>query len=141
MKGALIIEILATVAIFGLLASFTMPVYNTWRAQNELSVALSNSVDNLRYAQTLAEVGQNDSNWGVKFQTGLITVFKGINYADRDSTQDKNISCGSAINFSGLTEIVFNKLSGYPQSTGSLTITRINDTKQITINSGGNLEY
>jgi len=141
MKGASIIEIIVIVAIIGLLASFSTLTYSTWRAQNELNVALSNSVDNFRRAQTLAEIAQNDSNWGVKFETGSITVFKGISYVDRDLTKDEKISLPLSIVFSGLTEVVFNKLSGYPQSTGSLTITRINDTKQITINSKGSLQY
>jgi len=143
MKGASIIEIIVIVAIIGLLASFSTLTYNTWRAQNELNVALSNSVDNFRRAQTLSEIAQNDSNWGVKFETGSITVFKGTSFDDigRDLTKDEKISLPSSVVFSGLTEVVFNKLSGYPQSTGSLTITRINDTKQITINSKGSIQY
>jgi prepilin-type N-terminal cleavage/methylation domain-containing protein len=60
----------------------------------------------------------------------------------RDTSYDETYQTSSAITPSGLTEIVFNKMTGLPKSTGTITLTSTNgETRTITINSEGQVSY
>jgi len=70
--------------------------------------------------------------------TGSIVVFRGTSYAGRDSSYDEVFSIPTNLAFTGVSEVVMDKLTGYPQTTGTTTLTTVSgDSHGLTINSKG----
>lgn len=139
MKGFTLIELLLSAALIALVAGLSAPVYQSFQIRNDLDVAQNAISQTLRRAQILSQSVDGDISWGVKIQTGSVILFKGADYASRDAGFDEIFNVSPVIVPSGLTEIVFAKFSGLPSSTGAaiLTVSRINETKTITINEKG----
>jgi len=141
-NGFTLIEVLLSIALITVLAGVAVPTYFTLFAKNDLDVAKNQVAQSLGRAAFLSLSSDGDTTWGVKILTGSVIIFKGANYAGRDVDYDEIYSISSSIIISGLTEFVFNKLTGLPQTTGSITLTSVNgDTRTITINSKGTVSY
>jgi hypothetical protein len=71
-----------------------------------------------------------------------ITLFKGASYAARETDYDEDFTVSSSMTVSGVTEVVFDKLTGDPQATGSLTLTTIHgETAIVSLNAKGTVEF
>jgi prepilin-type N-terminal cleavage/methylation domain-containing protein len=137
-----LLEVLLSVAIVGVLTAISIPVSRNLLIKNDVDVAAVNVVQTLRRAQILSQASDGDTTWGVRIQVGSITLFKGESYAVRDADFDEIFDLPNSITPSGLPEIVFAKLTGYPQITGTLTLTTsIGDVRSISINAKGTIEY
>jgi Tfp pilus assembly protein FimT len=141
MKGFSVLEIVVVIGIFLLITTIPTTFYLSWKNSTELNNSFNSLVHQLGRAQVLAQANSGDLPWGVKMQTGKITVFQGTNHAGRVLAKDEDIIIPSTITFPLITEIVFNKYSGMPVSFGLISISKGSDTKQITVNSKGILEY
>ncbi|MBI4252911.1 type II secretion system protein [Candidatus Uhrbacteria bacterium] len=142
MKGFTIIELLLSVALVGALAIFSFPVYQSFQSRSDGENAAVIVAQTMRRAQALSHAMDGDMSWGVKIQGGSIVLFKGETYASRDTTTDEVFDMPSDITPSGANEIVFEKFSGLPQSTGTVTLTsNTNETRNITINAQGTITY
>lgn len=140
--GFTLIEIILTVALLALIGGIGVPVYASFQNRNSLDMAASAYAQSLRRAQTQAMGVVGDSAWGVRADSGSITVFKGNNYAARDTAYDEVFTIASSISLAGQQEAVFAKFSGLPLSTSSLTLTSSNnDSKTITLNQKGMVQY
>jgi type II secretory pathway pseudopilin PulG len=139
-NGITVLETLMAVTIFGILLA-TFPLYFDYQETTTVSTALESSTQALRRAQVLSQAVDGDQTWGVYFQSESITLFQGSSYAARDSSFDETQSISDKVTFSGLTEVVFDKLTGEPQSTGTLTLTTTNETRTLTVNALGALSY
>lgn len=140
--GFTLLEMVLVIAIIGILSGITLPSYNKFQNSNNLELATMELVQALRRAQLLSLASSRDSNWGVRLSSGQITIFKGNSYLTRDVKYDEQNSIVSIIGISGLQEIVFNKFSGTPQSTGTINFSiNANTNKTITINSRGVISY
>lgn len=135
--GFTLIELLLTVTIITALGIGASTYYSRFLLANSIEVTKNNYIMNLRKAQTYAALGKNDSNWGVRYSSNEITLFKGASYASRDAAFDQTMSVNTNITISGLTEIVFTKLTGIPTTTGTITLSAINKNFTITVNSLG----
>ncbi len=141
-RGFTLIEILLSVTIIGILAGLSLPVYRTFQVKNDLSIAVDTVVQSARRAQELSRATQGDETWGVDVRSGSITVFQGANYASRNTDRDETFEIASSMNVSGVTEFVFTKLTGLPQTIGSLTLTTVaGETAIVTINSKGMIDF
>lgn len=140
-KGFTLLELLLSIAIIGILAGLSLPVSRTMLIKNDLDIATSNTVQTLRRAQVLSQAADGDTTWGVKIQSGSIVLFQGASYASRDSAYDETFDVPTSITPSGISETVFTKLSGNPQTTGTITLSTETDTKSITLNGKGMVEY
>lgn len=141
-NGFTLIEMLLSVGIISLLVGASLPVYASFQTRNDLEITTQNIVRMLRRAQTYARAGNGDSQWGVAVQAGSATLFKGAAFASRDTAYDEPAAISSVTSVSGLGEIVFAKLSAAPSTTGSITLlTTTNDTRTITINGKGVVNY
>jgi len=141
MKGFTIIEVIISLSIIAILAGISMPVYKIMREKNDFETAEFTVVSALRRAQILAQATKQDSDWGVHIENSQITIFKGQNYVNRDVNSDENFSISSNILTSGLTDIIFNKLTGLPGSIGPIILSAPDDSRNITINEKGAIEY
>lgn len=140
-KGFTILEVFLSVAVIGILAGFSLPVARAMLAKNDLDVAAVTVAQTLRRAQILSQAVDGDTSWGLKVQSGSIALFKGTSYTSRDSSFDETFDTPATISFSGVSEIVFSKFSGLPQTTGTMILTSESDAKSITVNSKGGISY
>lgn len=141
-RGFTLIEALLSVSIMGIIAGLSIPVYQIFLVQNDLSNNTESVASSLRRAQTYARGVKDDSTWGVKVQSSVITLFKGATFATRDAAYDETTPLPSTITAGGMDEIVYTKLLGTPSTTGTITITTSNnDTRMVTINAKGMVAY
>jgi prepilin-type N-terminal cleavage/methylation domain-containing protein len=140
-SGFTLIEMLLSVVIISLLVSVSLPIYVSFQTRNDLEITAESIVSMLRRAQTYARSGNGDSQWGVEIQSSNATLFKGASFGTRDTSYDEATTiAGMAV--SGLSEVVFAKLSAAPSITGSITLTaNVNDTRTIAINGKGMVDY
>lgn len=140
--GFTLIEMLLSVAVITLIAGTSAPVYQSFQVRNDLDIVTVSTVHSLRRAQVLSQSIEGDTSWGVKTQSGSLILFKGTSFAGRDTMFDELFSIPTSITPSGVSEIVFDKLTGFPQTTGTITFTsNANETKTITINAKGMVNY
>lgn len=141
-RGFSLLDIVLTVALMAILLSVTVPVFLGFQSRSNLENALNTTVGGLRQAQSFARAGAHDGPWGVRLSGGVLTVFQGASYATRSMGFDEVVELAPSVTPTGLTEIVFSKLSGEPVSTGTIILTtQNNETKSITINAKGTLVY
>lgn len=141
-NGFTLIEILLSVAIISIMFVFSSPLLNSFHWNSELAVVANETSQSLRRAATLARSGQNDAEWGIRIDTGTLTLFRGSSYATRDSSYDELFNYATSISPSGLSEVVFSKLTGLPTSTGSIVFTSPQgQSRTIIVNSEGGVSY
>lgn len=143
-SGFTLVELLLSIAMIAILAGIGAPIFVRSQTKNDLDTAVEILVESLRRAEVLSQANDGDTTWGVNFASGAITLFKGSSFAGRDSSYDEVFSLSSAISGSGLTEVVMAKLTGYPNTTGTTTLTsntNVSDSATITINSRGMVTY
>lgn len=140
-NGFTLIELLLALAIIGILAGLSVPVYRIMLSKNDLSIAAVSIAQGMRRAQMHAQAVDGDTGWGIKVATGASTVFQGKTYAARIASYDEITSISPLVLPSGLTEVDFTKFTGTPSATGSLTLTTPNDTQTITVNVKGVVSY
>jgi len=141
-SGFTLVEIMLVIALMVLISSISVPVYQSFQVKNDLEASSNELVQSLRRAQILAQANEGDSTWGVSVQPGGLVVFKGLNYSGRDTDYDEVFEMATSITPSGITEVVFDKLSGLPKTSGDMILTTSNgDIKTISINSRGIIEY
>ena len=142
MKGFTLIEIMLALAITTILFAFTVPIYLIFQNRNDLDIAANTMAQDYRRAQLLSQAVDGDASWGVKVQSGEITIFRGDDFDFRDRDYDENLEMPTSITASGTTETVFEKFTGYPRSPGTLTLmSPNNETRTITLNEKGIVSY
>ena len=140
-KGFSLFELILVIALISMVVGIGAPVFQNLQVQNELELAAQHLVHALRRAQAHARAVDGDSEWGVMIDTASITLFKGSSFAGRDGDFDSSTSV-NGITSSGDTEIVFDKLSGFPQTTGTITLTDIHGvTRDVGIHDKGRITW
>jgi len=139
MKGFTLIELLLVIGGIGIIAALTIPVgVNFYRIQ-VLDETAGDILVALRRAQSQAMFQKNDSAFGVRFLSDSYVLFEGNSYGEVPS-QDEPFNLMGGITTSGIVEVDFAKLTGIPNTTGTLTITSGNDSQGIHINAQGKVE-
>lgn len=140
-RGFTLLELLLSVAIISLIAGFSLPVYRTLLSKNDLDISATVTTSSLRRAQILSQAVDGDTTWGVKTQSGSIIIFKGTSFASRDSSFDEAFPVPASISFGGINEIVFAKLTGFPQTTGTVNLSTESNSRSVTISEKGMVNY
>lgn len=142
MKGFTLLEILLSIAALTIIAGIAIPLYQGFQVRNDSDIAATTVAQTLRRAQVLSQASDGDSSWGVRVQSGSITLYRGASYAARNTSFDEVFDMPTSITPSGLPEVVFAKFTGIPQATGAITLTStINDVRTITVNTYGTVSY
>lgn len=139
--GFSLAEVLLVVAMVGFLTGIGAPVYQTLQVSNELDVATNTLVQDLYRAQSASRNVSQDNSWGVAINGQTITLFRGASYASRNSAFDDNYTLPSSIAMTGSTAIVYDKLTGWPQATGSFNLTGGGKTRTVSVNARGMVEF
>ena len=151
--GFTIIEIMIVIAILTIL--FTVVVFDFVLTQKrtDLNNGVQEFVTTLKFAQSRAISSDTNSQYGVYLNTAVspnqYVVFKGLDYASRDTSYDQNYFLPAniefyAISLGGGSEVVFNKLTGSTVQQGSVSLRdRIDVTqnKTIYVSNSGTIDF
>ncbi|PIP69038.1 hypothetical protein CO033_00995 [Candidatus Nomurabacteria bacterium CG_4_9_14_0_2_um_filter_32_10] len=144
-RGITAIEILLVVGIIGILSLIVFPQFSKIKENQVLKNTVENVVSTLHNAQSKSLASLDSSEYGVYFQSDQIIVFKGTSFIPDTVGNEvmnivtpatiSNVTLNSVSDISG--EIYFNRLSGSPSKTGTITISTSSFSKIITIYSTG----
>lgn len=141
-KGFTLVEILLVLAIITILAGVTAPFYSELMNRNELDVAIQATSGSLKRAQVLSQAMTYDDGWGVKIESGAVTLFKGNSFATRDTAFDEVVNISTNLTILNDSEFTFDKFTGLPQVTGTVTIeTTSGEQRGVQVNSKGRVDY
>ena len=141
-KGFSLIELLLVVAVAAGIFVFSAPFGMNFYRTQLLGDVQSNLIDALQRARHNAVLQKNDSNFGVHISmaSSSYTIFQTADtYANRVSAQDEVFPLINNITFSGPTDIIFSKLTGAPNATGTVSMAYDILTKGITVDSSGGI--
>lgn len=139
--GFTLIEVLLTIAIMVLLLGLSLPVYQLLNVRSDLENAAFSIVQTARRAQALSEGVSQDSAWGVKVQTGSVTLYKGPGFASREQSADEQTALAPEVIASGLDDVNFAKVTGTTSNSGTISLSTRLENKNITVNEKGAIQY
>ncbi|MDE1975177.1 MAG: prepilin-type N-terminal cleavage/methylation domain-containing protein [Patescibacteria group bacterium] len=142
-NGFTMIEILVAIAIILILVGIGVFVFYEAREKAELDGITDGIASTLEKAQSNALNGGNGLPYGVRFQSNSYTYFSGNSYDPSDpSDVTVSIDSGHGIsdNISGDT-VIFSRLTGVPDATGTVTVTDLSsdETQTVTIGNQGDI--
>jgi prepilin-type N-terminal cleavage/methylation domain-containing protein len=140
-RGFSLLELLIVISIFSIFASMTTSTYYNMRSHTSLELDTSSLVEALRFAQSSSQSGKGDSKWGVKIFPNQFVIFKGDTYAGRVLGFDDAYNLSGGVNVSGVSEVVFEKVTGGTTVVGTVTLTNASDSNNIIINEKGTINY
>lgn len=144
-KGITLLEVIIVIAIVGILVAVVSPQFSKMKNSQIIKNASSDIISSLNKAQSQTRASLDSSPYGVHFQSDKIIIFKGITFSANDANnQNINIVSPAIISnialTNGATSIYFNRLTGLPSGTGTITVSISSDaslTKIITISATG----
>lgn len=126
LTGFTLIELVIAVGIIGLMGAIGLVSFVNSRHVRNLSNSGQEIISVLRLAQTKTLAGENNSSWGVKLETSRYILFRGGSYAGASWTEifnlPGNIEIANISLAGGSQEIVFNRLDGRTNQTGSFDL-------------------
>lgn len=142
-KGITIFEILLAIAIVSILAATVLPGFAKIKKVQILKSATETIVSVIGNARSQTLSSLNSSNYGIHFATDKVVLFTGTVFSSGStSNQDVNLLSPATISSINLNnsgqEIYFNRLSGLPNTSGTITVSVLGlSAKTITISSNG----
>lgn len=148
-RGFTLPELLVIVAILIILTALTVPFFRYFGEELDLNNSAEGIINSLRLAQNKTLASEGFSQWGVYFTTTTVPhqyiLFKGPSFALRDALFDEYQNLPNSVEISeiqldGTNEVVFNRINGTANQSGSITLRLKNDfskTKTIFIESSG----
>lgn len=137
MRGITLIELLIVIALVLIVSAMGPIFYSRFLLQNAVEDTANQISGSLRKAQTYAMMGKQGSAWSLNYSSNTLTLYKGTNFALRDSSFDEKFDINPNVTISG-TDISFAKVTGLPTpSSATITITSGNNSKTLTVNNQG----
>ena len=136
-----LIELIISISVLALLIAGSLPLAISFYNTRSLDVQEKSIVQALRRAQLKSIFQDKDSSFGVYISSGKYVLFKGNSYTGRDPAYDEVFDLPKNISTSGLSEVVFSKLSGIPLETGNIILKIANRSGTIVINKAGVANY
>lgn len=139
--GFSLIELLLSLTLIGALTAISFPMYSRLQRKTDLDIAVMQTAQSLRRAQTLSQAVEGDTTWGVHVQNGSMIIFKGAAYSTRDTNFDETTSMPNTVGVSDNSDFIFATLNGRPTSTGTITLSASGASKTLSINEIGTISY
>lgn len=122
-KAFTLLELILVIALIGLLGAITVPFYQSMQITTQRKTLTSEIVSNLRQTKMKSVSAVDDQSWGMNIADNEIRVFRGADFENRDQAYDEVLSVPPTITLGGsLNQIIFNKFSGLPNSSGTITV-------------------
>lgn len=144
-KGITAIELMIVVLIFGVLTALAMPQFSNIKERQVLAGGVGEITSALEKAKSKTLASLESSEYGVHFQADKVVIFKGTSYSASASTNESktiltpasitNVTFGGSSGSSG--DVYFDRLSGVPNTTGTITIGTTNYSEVVTIGATG----
>jgi prepilin-type N-terminal cleavage/methylation domain-containing protein len=124
-RGFTIVELMVSISVIALLATFTVPTYQLLLSQQQLNSAVDQTSDLIRYAAQRTVTEQVVYGFTVSAGSTSIVMFQ-VNSSSQNITVQtmalpSNIQVGT-VSFSGNNSIRFST-AGAPTTSGSFTLT------------------
>lgn len=126
-----LIELLVVIAILVVVTAITTPLYRNYRFGSDLDLAQEQVVQGLRRAQLLSRAGANDSQWGFSIASGVL--YKGSTYVSRDTAFDEQYSIPASVAVSGIVDVSFSRVNGYPSGTGEVILETASSSRRFIV--------
>lgn len=136
-EGFSLIEVVLTTSLVSIVSLLSLSFYARFFSANSLSNTMDQIVGSLRKAQIYTLMGKENTQWGVTLSSSKVVMFAGSSYAARNTSFDETFTVEPSVTVSGLGEVVFNKVSGQPSTTPTVTVAANNSSKNLTVNSLG----
>lgn len=149
-KGFTLIEILVVLAISAVILSILLSFLNNFSRTQALDKDYLSVVSLIEQAKSASINSKQASQYGVYFASSSAVLFKGLSYISTSSSnQIYNLNSRvsiSSLNFVGSSsnQVVFDRLTGYANASGTISISLQNSTssdKIIRIYKTGTIEY
>ena len=147
-KGIAIVEILTIVAVVSILTITVLPGFSKIRKIQILKSTTEDVISIIEKARSQTLASLDSSNYGVHFESDKIIIFKGTSFSP-GNVDNKQINIMSPVTISNCTIIVscspstngnaslyFNRLTGLPNRSGTLTISAPGISDKIVTISG-----
>jgi prepilin-type N-terminal cleavage/methylation domain-containing protein len=138
--GFTLVEMLLSITIITILAGLSLPIYQGFQHRNDLASSTQTIAETLRRAETYARAVNADSQWGVNFQASTVTLFSGTSYAARNAALDETFALPANITLGYSGDIIFAKLTGFPSSPLTQTVSANGSTRTIAVNVKGMID-
>jgi len=138
-KGFSLLEVLLVTTIAAMIFFVAIPYsLNFYRAQL-VEDTRANIIDALQRARHNAILQKEDSDFGVTLSevANSYIIFQGSSYNTRIAVQDEVFPVVDSIILGGLADVIFSKLTGLPNATGTITLTYGIISKGIFVNDFG----
>lgn len=133
------------IALIGILVSIVLSSFSKTREMQVLKDGVQDTLSSIDKARSETLSSLNSSSYGVHFQSDKVIIFKGTVYSSGDANNE-TISFTTPANISNVTfggvsgtsgDLYFNRLSGSPSTTGTVTVATPTYSKTITISATG----
>ncbi len=139
-SGFTLIEVMLMVALVFLVALFASPFSGTFFFTQERSITQDEIRGSLEKARLYSMAGKNGSVWGVTVVDQKIILFQGDGYSGPEALGNEVYDIRGRITVTGLGEVVFDRVTGRPRTTPTITISDDFGSESATINSEGTFE-
>ena len=136
-NGFTLIEVMLTLALVSILASLSFPLSGYFLSPQEVAVVRDELQGSLSKAQLYSMTGKNGALFGVAVHDQAIVLFQGNSFATRDQAFDEVFPLHPRVTVSGLTEVVFARVTGEPDTEPTMTIAGNDTTETVTMNAEG----
>ncbi|HSW96878.1 MAG TPA: DUF2341 domain-containing protein [Candidatus Saccharimonadales bacterium] len=128
--GFTFVELIIVIAITLLIGITAVPFYSRFFNQTAVANTTTQLIAELRKAQTYSMTGKRGGQWGVTYTNSSIILFQGSTYASRNAAFDETFSIDPNVSITGFTELAFNRMTGTPSASQSITISGIGGNSQ-----------
>lgn len=143
-RGFTLIELAIVIAIIFLIATLGLISLNRARTLHALAISGQDILSVLQLAQSKTLAGEENSQWGVHIESSQIVLFRGASFPGAPLTDayilPSSLEIANIIIAGGLTDIVFKKITGATDQSGTFDLRVKNspsDMFSITIDSSG----
>jgi Tfp pilus assembly protein FimT len=144
-KGISVVEILVIITVLGIIFSIVVPQFSKNKELQVLKSGTGDILSTINKARIETISSLNSSSYGVHFQSDKVIIFKGTVFLANDLNNEavniltpasiSNVTLGGVSGNFG--DVYFNRLSGSPSTTGTITISAGSYSKIITISATG----
>ncbi|PIS39156.1 MAG: hypothetical protein COT33_03465 [Candidatus Nealsonbacteria bacterium CG08_land_8_20_14_0_20_38_20] len=136
--GFTLVELIVVLGIMIILIALTVPAYQIFKREADLTNSTEEIINNLRLAQSKTLASEGAGKWGLYFSTSTnqYVLFKGNNYATRATSSDEVHKLKETIEFfdvslAGGNEVVFDRVTGTSGQPGIVSLRLKSDPTKI----------
>lgn len=136
-RGVTLFEVLIAVTIIGVITGLAIISLSNFREAQALKDAKTNIFTMFDQAKSRTISSENFSVFGIHLEAGSVTVFEGSSYDVDDPnnsvfTLDGTLELVNIVLNGGGSDVVYERVTGSVNTTGTFDVRLINDTSQST---------